>query len=297
VKNCGICSHTDRPAIDAALIDGASLRAIAGQYGTTKSALDRHRKHIPTALVKAKDASEVADAGTLLSRVEQLVSRCERIYDGAIKEREWAGAVGATRELRGCLELLAKLSGELQTGTRVAITLAAIQNINIGDLTEEQLAALRAKLGKEPGRMTNAEIYAELRAIFGPGFSPDWKALREANLFHEETVPAGPGGNHVCFGGLRDARGLPVDWKPYRKSLAADRFRMLQAAWKKLSGLELSDQVSMQDLGSAATIAIEFDLADPREDWWESWPKVRLTAHTVPEDSPALPAKTLEGVR
>ena len=125
MKNCGICSHQERAAIDAALVDGTSLRAIAGQYGTTKSALDRHRKHIPAALVKAKEAAEVADAGTLLSRVERLMSRMEGICDKATQQQEWAGAVGAARELRCCLELLGKLSGELKPD------IAKIKNINI----------------------------------------------------------------------------------------------------------------------------------------------------------------------
>lgn len=151
MKVCGICSHPERAAIDAALVDGTSLRAIAGQYGTTKSALDRHRKHIPTALTKAKQAAEVADATSLLSRVERLVSRCETICEKAMAEGEWTPAVSATRELRGCLELIGKLSGELkQPGVNVDIK-------NAVDIKNPVM----------PGQMTIEEIDARLREILG----------------------------------------------------------------------------------------------------------------------------------
>jgi transposase-like protein len=121
MRVCTVCSHQDRAAIDRALVDGASLRAIAGQYGTNKSALDRHRKHLAPALTLAKQATVVTEATSLLSRVERIMSRCELIAEAATRERDWLPAIAASRELRGCLELLGKLSGEIQSGTRVAV--------------------------------------------------------------------------------------------------------------------------------------------------------------------------------
>jgi hypothetical protein len=121
MKTCTVCSHQDRAAIDRALVDGASLRTIAGQYGTNKSALDRHRKHLAPALTLAKQATVVTEATSLLSRVERIMSRCELIAEAATRERDWLPAIAASRELRSCLELLGKLSGEIQSGTRVAV--------------------------------------------------------------------------------------------------------------------------------------------------------------------------------
>jgi len=46
---CSVCTHQARVAIDNGLEAGQSLRAIAAQYGFSKSAVDRHRgSHIPT---------------------------------------------------------------------------------------------------------------------------------------------------------------------------------------------------------------------------------------------------------
>jgi hypothetical protein len=116
MKVCSICTHSDRAAIDKGLVDGSSLRTVAGQYGTNKSALDRHKKHLAPALTQAKQAERVTEATSLLSRVERIMGRLETICEAATKERDWLPAIAASRELRGCLELLGKLSGELQAG-------------------------------------------------------------------------------------------------------------------------------------------------------------------------------------
>jgi hypothetical protein len=57
----------------------------------------------------------------LLSRVEKIMSRCEIIAEAATRERDWLPAIAASRELRSCLELLGKLSGEIQSGTNLAV--------------------------------------------------------------------------------------------------------------------------------------------------------------------------------
>lgn len=315
---CKICSHNDRAAINKAIVDQRSLRDIAVQFGISRSAVDRHKKHIPKALTQAKQAETVAESTSLLSRVEKLMTRCETIYERAMAAGELTGAVGATRELRGCLELLGKLSGELQpNGARVAINFGDISKIDIRSLTDEQLSALYAKLAELNRSMSDEEISTIMdKLVLEIGFAAT--AVAEAHLFDEETVAAGAGGNHVCWD-IRDEKTVeaakklgklsqdfecpPPKWTPYRNASPTDRFRMLQTAWKKVTGLELSDRVSMQDLGTTATIAIEFDLADPREEYWHSWPKVKLRVSKGPAEPTAeestdarlLPAITIEG--
>jgi hypothetical protein len=121
MKVCSICNHSDRSAIDKAMVDGASLRVVSGQFAVSRSAVDRHRKHLAPALTMAKQAERVTESTSLLSRVERIVSRCESIAEAATRERDWLPAIAASRELRGCLELLGKLSGEIQSGTKVGI--------------------------------------------------------------------------------------------------------------------------------------------------------------------------------
>jgi hypothetical protein len=55
---CTICTHPAHAAIDDGLEAGQSLREISGQYGLSKSALDRHKiSHLPAAL--AQDGADL----------------------------------------------------------------------------------------------------------------------------------------------------------------------------------------------------------------------------------------------
>ena len=43
-RRCKICAHPDRAAIDTALLQGVSLRTVAGRHGLSSTALHRHRR-------------------------------------------------------------------------------------------------------------------------------------------------------------------------------------------------------------------------------------------------------------
>jgi len=66
------------------------------------------------ALVKNSD---LEDASSLLVKVEKLLRLAERIVADARIERDWGVATGALREARNCVELLARLRGELQSSS------------------------------------------------------------------------------------------------------------------------------------------------------------------------------------
>ncbi len=135
MKTCAVCSHPRRTEIDRLLVEKVSLRDIAGQFGVSRSALSRHAGHIPAALVAAKEACMVADAGTLLDQVKGLVARATGILDRAELAGEHHAELGAIREVRGCLELLGKVSGELRTSAS-AIAVANAQTVSVRTLSD-----------------------------------------------------------------------------------------------------------------------------------------------------------------
>ena len=90
------------------------MRTIADRTGTSKTALIRHKEHLPPTLAKAQEAAEAAHAGTLLEQVRDLQGRAFSILGRAEKAGDLRTALGAIREARGNLELLARLLGELQ---------------------------------------------------------------------------------------------------------------------------------------------------------------------------------------
>jgi hypothetical protein len=121
-RTCTICLHEQRADIDAALLAEEPYRSIAKRYGASASAVLRHRDHIPAHLAKAKDAEEMTQADTLLEQVRNLQTRALDILDRADEAGDLRTALGAIREARSNLELLAKLLGELQQEGTINVT-------------------------------------------------------------------------------------------------------------------------------------------------------------------------------
>ena len=124
-RRCSVCDHDEAHAINVGLVQRSSYRAIADRYGVSESALKRHSAdHLPKLLVEAKQAVEVADADDLLGRVESLQERTLAILEAAEDTGELKTALGAIRECRGNLELLAKLLGQLDERPQVNLFLS-----------------------------------------------------------------------------------------------------------------------------------------------------------------------------
>ena len=114
-RTCTICSHPDLGSIDAALVAGEPYRGIAQRFEASSSAVYRHQQdHLPTALAKAKEAEEVAHGGDLLDQVRSLQGKALAILTKAESSGDLRSALGAVREARGCLELLAKMLGMMK---------------------------------------------------------------------------------------------------------------------------------------------------------------------------------------
>ncbi len=113
-RRCSICQHADREAIDSSLVRGEPLRSIAGRHGLSATALHRHKvAHLPKALAKAQEAQEIVQADSLLEEVGALLARTDAIYAESVANGDMRLALSAIREKRGCLELLGKVTGEL----------------------------------------------------------------------------------------------------------------------------------------------------------------------------------------
>ena len=148
-RRCSICSHERLEEINRALVEGVAFPALVAKYRVSKDALSRHKaNHLPATLVKAQEAQEVAQADDLLEEVRSLQGRALGILDKAEDAGDLRTALGAIREARGNLELLAKLLGELDERTvNVLITPEWLQlrAVVVGAL-EPHLEARRAVL-------------------------------------------------------------------------------------------------------------------------------------------------------
>lgn len=122
-RQCSICTHEKRPEIDSLLVQGSeSFRTIAGRFGLTASAVQRHaQSHIPQALTRAAEAEEATRADDLLSRVklledeawELLKTAKQRAQEPKASPASLQAASSLVGKVADVLTLFGRISGEL----------------------------------------------------------------------------------------------------------------------------------------------------------------------------------------
>jgi len=180
---CSVCRHPKRAAIEAALLRNISLRKIAEEHGASAWSIHRHSKHVARVIAKAatEEARQASEAGNLLSRVESLLDECREIAKNAKENKAWPAAVAALREVRSCVELLARLRGELkQAGTQINLAVG----VNVAQPTSDDDADLELTLaryvqeatdGFNPDTIRRLQMVlasAQSTTMLAPGMSP-----------------------------------------------------------------------------------------------------------------------------
>jgi hypothetical protein len=117
-QKCSVCTHPQSFEINEALIiQKASNRGIARQYGVGDDSVQRHRKHIPQLLLQASRSQEIADADLLLDDIATIRDKTFKVLDNAEDSEDWATMLKAIREARENVRILGELHGRL--GARV----------------------------------------------------------------------------------------------------------------------------------------------------------------------------------
>lgn len=114
-------THPQRADIESALLQGISYRDIAGRYGLSKSAVERYSDKLTSTLAKAQEAQEVANGDRLLAQVIDLQKQALEILEATKQGKDYRTSLSAIAQARACLELQAKLLGELQENTVVNV--------------------------------------------------------------------------------------------------------------------------------------------------------------------------------
>jgi hypothetical protein len=156
-RRCTVCDHPERHGIDEALVTGAPYRSVAKQFGLSESAVYRYKtEHLPAHLLKAREVEEVAQADDLLEQVRHLQAHPLDILERAEKAGDLRTALAAISQVRGNLELLGKLAGELDE--------RPVVNLNVSSEWLELRAVIVGALEPHP-----AAHRAVLRALEGVG--------------------------------------------------------------------------------------------------------------------------------
>jgi hypothetical protein len=156
-RRCTACDHSERNGIDEALVTGAPYRSVAKRFELSESAVYRHKtEHLPSHLLKAREAEEAARADDLLDQVRNLQAHAHNILERAEKAGDLRTALAAISQARGNLELLGKLAGELDE--------RPVVNLNVSPQWLELRAIIVGALEPHPAAHT-----AVLRALESVG--------------------------------------------------------------------------------------------------------------------------------
>ena len=124
-RTCTICTHPEVHAMDGALVAGQSFRNIAKQYGTSATALFRHKSdHLPAVLVTGQAVREEAHALDVVKQLRDINAATLAILEDARDTHQSALALKAVDRVQKQIELQAKLLGELQDGQTVNVLVA-----------------------------------------------------------------------------------------------------------------------------------------------------------------------------
>lgn len=150
---CSICSHPKREEIDRAILSGEPVRAVARQFGVSRSALNRHKNngHLSKAIARAtakeaglvvsdgaptpgpqeiRAAREVAVGGALIEQMRDLLATARRLLTSAETQDDLRAAAPLLGQVRQTLETIGKITGEIPRdgGATVNVNLIEQQN-------------------------------------------------------------------------------------------------------------------------------------------------------------------------
>lgn len=124
-RTCTCCTYPKRTEIDSALTEGQSYRNIAKQFGVSVAAIQRHKEHAKLAIQKAVQAYQEQNEQTILGQVRDVHTRTMSVLIEAEKAKDPSVMLRAIAEARRNLELLAKLSGDLDERPVVNVMISA----------------------------------------------------------------------------------------------------------------------------------------------------------------------------
>lgn len=178
---CQVCGHSRVYKVHEALLQGRPVAAVAREFGLDRNALMRHMKnHMPDAMREAAEEARDTAGPTRIERIEGevLLGQAAEVYQLAMATledlekpgKDQRARVSALREVRACLEMLAKLSfqiedrgrGKIEQTGAPAIDAAIIQALEARGVGVEPSAArseaARGPLVLEAGAVAADEV-------------------------------------------------------------------------------------------------------------------------------------------
>jgi hypothetical protein len=153
MQSCTVCRHPERLAIEAALVKQTAFRKIGKEFNVGFQAVRRHQAHVLRKLSKAREGIEMAEASTLLARIDQVLRDAQRITAKAEKDGDLPTALQGLRTITNSLSLLGRITGEIQA-QNTSVSFHAHQHLHAGSSLPANEAELELKIAKEVAAAT-----------------------------------------------------------------------------------------------------------------------------------------------
>jgi hypothetical protein len=137
------------------IASGVGLSEVGRRFTMNRDALRRHRdRHMSVALTafRQEQGHAVQVETTARDRVEALVAKLETLVERTDSEKRESMLLQASRELRGAIELLARLSGELRPESQINV---AVVNLATSDEWQRTRSVILDRLRRHPDALSD----------------------------------------------------------------------------------------------------------------------------------------------
>lgn len=167
MRVCQVCAHIAREAIDREILAGVAKSVVSRRYGLSPDATERHARlgHVihREVSVAAEGILAPEEGDDILARLGELSTIVRNLMGSCIKNRQHMQSLAAVRELTKIYELVARMTGQLDSETRVNIAIvqqqqqAAEQELMLERLTVPERIELRRLVAKAQGELETPE--------------------------------------------------------------------------------------------------------------------------------------------
>jgi hypothetical protein len=158
-RQCAVCAHPERQAIDRAILAGESKAAISRRWGLPPDATERHSKigHVVRheTMMASKDMLTPREGDpNLLDKLQELIRIVEHVMARCVQDGQFMNSIVCVRELTRIYEFVAKLTGQLDESARVNVAIVqqqqaqAEQELMLERLTVAERLELRRLIAK-----------------------------------------------------------------------------------------------------------------------------------------------------
>jgi hypothetical protein len=163
-RHCAVCTHPNCELIDRAVLANEPKSVVAKRHGLSDDTVERHVKsnHVRRILSQLPRRPEnaprteaqmmvEASAANLVEKLQELITTAREIQARALAVNQFGAAMAGVRELSRIFELIARLTGQLDEGTRVNVLVQQQQERELE--RQEQLELLRSMSAEERGQL------------------------------------------------------------------------------------------------------------------------------------------------